>query len=233
MSAQDEPSIFDKMQEALTKGLIPIGVECLRLLPDSFVLGTAILAGLSMCKSYGVLLFTMFELMLGQRAFSMIISGIMPVGAGSEALQQICQPGFIFPNNMRISILETIGTPSMFPSPTMFFLSGIISYMITAMQNFGREIKSLSGDIEVRTQVALVLSLLFMLVTLVFRSTYGCESFGTLLLSSILGFIAGMFLVYQNIALFGREGINILNIPIIQSALEQGKPMYVCGSSDI
>lgn len=233
MSTRDEPSIFDKIQEAFTTGLLPIGVECLRLLPDSFVLGTAILAGVSMCRSYGVLLFTMFELMLGQRAFSMIIGAIMPVGAGSDALQQICQPGFSFPNNMRISILETIGTPSFFPSPTMFFLSGILSYMIFAMQNFSREIKSLSGDIEVRTQVALVLSLLFMLVTLVFRYSYGCESFGTLLLSSILGFIAGTLIVYQNITLFGRDSINILNIPIIQTALEQGKPMYVCGSSDI
>lgn len=233
MSTRDEPSIFDKIQEAFTTGLLPIGIECLRLLPDSFVLGTAILAGVSMCRSYGVLLFTMFELMLGQRAFSMIISSIMPVGAGSDALQQICQPGFSFPNNMRISILETIGTPSFFPSPTMFFLSGILSYMIFAMQNFSREIKSLSGDIEVRTQVALVLSLLFMLVTLVFRYSYGCESFGTLLLSSILGFIAGILIVYQNITLFGRDSINILNIPIIQTALEQGKPMYVCGSSDI
>ena len=233
MSAQDEPSIFDKLHEALTKGLIPIGVECLRLLPDSFVLGTAILAGLSMSKSYGILLFTMFELMLGQRAFAAIISGIMPVGAGPDVFQQICQPGFSFPNNMRISILETIGTPSMFPSPKMFFLSGIISYMISAMQNFSREIKSLSGDIEVRTQVALGLSLLFMLVTLVFRYSYGCESFGTLLLSSVLGFIVGTLIVYQNIALFGRDGINILNIPIIQTALEQGKPMYVCGPSDI
>jgi hypothetical protein len=233
MSTTKTTTFFESIIPIFTGTFLPIGVEILRLLPDSFVLGTAILAALSMCKSYGVLLLSMFELMLGQRAFSMIIAGIAPVGAGAQIKQDLCQPGFSFANNMRISIVETIGTPSMFPSPIMFFLSGIISYMIFSMQQFGREIKSLSGDIEVRTQVALGLSVLFMFVTLMFRYSYGCETFGTLLLSTVLGFIAGVLIVYQNMALFGRDSINILNIPVIQTALEQGKPMYVCGPSDI
>ena len=228
-----EKTLFERIPEIIMSTLVPIGVETLRLLPDSFVLGTAILAGLSMCKSYSILLLTMFELMLGQRAFSMIVGAIAPVGAASNVFQNICQPGFSFSNNMRISIIETIGVPSMFPSPTMFFLSGIMAYMIYSMQHFGREIKSLSGDIEVRTNVALVLSVIFMFFTLIFRYSYGCESFGSLLVSTILGFIIGCLIVYQNIALFGRDGINILNIPIIQTSLEQGKPMYVCGPSDI
>jgi hypothetical protein len=228
----DTQTMFEVISGTFFSTLLPVGIEIFRLLPDSFVLGTAILAGLSMCKSYGILLLTMFELMLGQRAFSMIMSSIAPIGAGSDILTDSCKPGFSFSNNMRLSILETVGLPSMFPSPTMFFLSGIISYMVFAMQHFGREIKSLSGDIEVRTQVAFVLSGLFMLATLMFRYSYGCESFGTLLVSIILGTLAGSLLVYQNLALFGKEGINILNIPIIQSALEKGKPMYVCAPSD-
>uniref|UniRef100_A0A6C0AMQ3 Uncharacterized protein n=1 Tax=viral metagenome TaxID=1070528 RepID=A0A6C0AMQ3_9ZZZZ len=225
--------MFERIIDSYYSTFLPICVEILRLLPDSFVLGTAILAGLSMCKSYGILLLTMFELMLTQRLFSMIISGIAPIGAGADVLKDVCQPGFSFSNNMRLSILETIGTPSMFPSPTMFFLSGVISYMIFAMQHFAREIKTLSGDIQVRTQVAFVLSGLFMLATLMFRYSYGCESFGTLLFSTVLGLIVGGAIVYQNAALFGRDGINILNIPMIQTALEQGRPMYVCASSDI
>jgi hypothetical protein len=228
-----EKTLFERIPEIIMSTLVPIGVEIIRLLPDSFVLGTVILAGLSMCKSYSILLLTMFELMLGQRAFSMIVGAIAPVGAGSNVFQNICQPGFSFSNNTRISIIETIGVPSMFPSPTMFFLSGIMAYMIYSMQHFGREIKSLSGDIEVRTNVALVLSVIFMFFTLIFRYSYGCESFGSLLVSTVLGFIIGCLIVYQNIALFGRDGINILNIPIIQTSLEQGKPMYVCGPSDI
>lgn len=234
MSTTKPPAtFFENIPQIFIKTFLPIGVEILRLLPDSFVLGTAILAALSMCKSYAVLLLTMFQLMLGQRAFSMIIAAISPIGAGPQIKQDICQPGFSFANNMRISIVETVGTPSMFPSPTMFFLSGVISYMMFSMQQFGREIKSLSGDIEVRTQIAFGLSVLFMFVTLMFRYSYGCETFGTLLLSIVLGFVGGVFIVYQNIALFGRDSINILNIPVIQTAIEQGKPMYVCGPSDI
>jgi hypothetical protein len=175
----------------------------------------------------------MFEYMLAQRVLSMIIGCIAPVGAGENALQGICQPGFIFPNKMRISLIETVGIPSMFPSPSMFFLSATLSYMINAMQNFGREIKSLSGELKTRTNIAMVLSCLFVLAMMMFRYSYGCESFGTLLLSIILGFIMGALVVHQNIALFGRDGVNVLNIPMILSGMEKGKPMYVCAPSDI
>ena len=213
--------------------IVPVCGESLRILPDSMVLGVAILAGLSMSKSMGVLLFTMFEFMICQRVFSMIIGGIAPVGAGENVLQPVCQPGFIFPNKMRISLIETVGVPSMFPSPSMFFLSATLSYMVTSMQSFGREIKSLSGELKTRTNIAIVLSLLFVLAMMMFRYSYGCESFGTLLLSLILGFIMGSLIVQQNILLFGRDGINVLNIPMILSNMEKGKPMYVCAPSDI
>jgi hypothetical protein len=233
MSAANEKTLFDKIQEFLTKTIIPVCGESLRLLPDSMVLGVAILAGLSMSKSMGVLLFTMFEIMLAQRVLSMIIGGIAPVGAGENVLQPVCQPGFIFPNQLRISLVETIGIPSMFPSPSMFFLTATLSYMITAMQSFGREIKSLSGELKTRTNIAIVLSFFFVIAMIMFRYSYGCESFGTLLLSIILGFILGALILQQNIALFGRDGVNILNIPMILSSMEKGKPMYVCAPSDI
>jgi hypothetical protein len=232
MSATED-TFFKRIVAGIFSTVIPTSIEILRLLPDSLVLGVGILSALSMTKSYGVLLFTMVELMLSQRVFSMIISGIAPVGAGNNALQSMCQPGLIFPNSMRISILENIGTPSMFPSPTMFFLSGFVAYMVGAMQQFAREIKSLNGEIETRTNVALALSFLFIMAMFMFRYSYGCESFGTLLVSLILGSVMGMLLIFQNQALFGREGINVLNLPIIQSSLEKGRPMYVCGPSDI
>ena len=228
-----EQTIFQRLTSLFFTTVIPVGVELLRLLPDSVVLGVALLAALSMTKSYGVLLFTMLELMFSQRVFSMIVGAIAPLGAGNNPLQAICQPGFMFPNQMRITLLETIGSPSLFPSPTMFFLSGFVAYMVGAMQQFAREIKSLNGEIETRTNMALGLSFLFIMALMMFRYNYGCESFGSLLVSLILGSIMGMLLVFQNQALFGREGINVLNLPIIQSSLEKGRPMYVCGPSDI
>jgi|Laugrespbdmm15sd_2_1035082.scaffolds.fasta_scaffold18043_2 hypothetical protein len=233
MSTAEEKTLYDKIKAFVMETIFPVCSESLRILPDSMILGIAILAGLSMSKSMGVLLFSMFEFMIIQRVFSMIIGGIAPVGAGENATQGICQPGFIFPNQMRISLIETIGVPSMFPSPSMFFLASILSYMLNSMQNFGREIKSLSGELKTRTNIAVVFSFLFVLAMMMFRYSYGCESFGTLLLSLILGFIMGSLVVQQNILLFGRDGINVLNIPMILSGLEKGKPMYVCAPSDI
>jgi len=233
MSAAEQKTLFDKINDFVMNTIVPVCAESLRLLPDSVILGVVILAGLSMSKSMGVLLFSMFEFMLAQRVLSMIVGGIAPVGAGENAMQAVCQPGFVFPNQLRISLVETIGIPSMFPSPSMFFLASTLSYMLNSMQNFGREIKSLSGELRTRTNIAVVLSFLFVIAMMMFRYSYGCESFGTLLLSVILGFIMGALVVQQNIALFGRDGVNVLNIPMILSGMERGKPMYVCAPSDI
>ena len=131
---------------------------------------------------------------------------------------------------MRISILETIGVPSLFPSPTMFFLAGVISYMIAAVKEFEREIKSFGGDMNTRTTVGIVLSSFLVFVMLIFRYSYGCESFETLLMSLILGSIAGVVIMFQNKALFGRDGINIMNLPMIQ-AIGDGQAMFVCAPS--
>ena len=230
MSAK-EITLYERIIELLQKTVYPIGLESLRLLPDSIVLGTMILAALSMCKSYGVMVFTMIEVMLVQRFISNIVGGISPIGSGPDAMHEVCQPGFNFPNAMRISLIEKIGIPSFFPSPVMFFLSSIISYMISSMNEFSREIKALGGDLATRTMIGVVMGSLLMLLMLSFRYSYGCESFGTLLTSMIFGGLFGFVVLYQNKALFGRDGINILNLPMIQTSEERGKPMFVCAPS--
>ena len=158
MGAAAKPVIYERMKSAIETGVMPVVIETLRLLPDSVVLGTSLLAMLSLCKSYGVLVLTMVELMFGQRIIASMIGSIRPLGAGPDALHETCQPGFAFPNSMRISLLETIGVPSSFPSPVIFFLTGVLAYMISSVKEFGREIKSLGGDLQTRTVVGVVWS---------------------------------------------------------------------------
>lgn len=218
---------FEKIQREVNK-IGPFVFELLRLLPDGVVLGLAILTVISFCKSYAILLLSMVELMLLQRVFASVVGSISPAGAGPNAQAAVCMPGFMYTNTMRISLLETIGTPSMFPSPTMFFLVGVITYMNASVKDFEREMKTLG--INERTNIAMILSVLLVFMLLLFRATYGCESIGSLLVSIVLGFIMGCILLYQNKSLFGREGINIMNLPMIVTALEKGRPMYVCAT---
>lgn len=231
MPANEQPTLFQNLLGIINQVFLPVGVETLRLLPDSVVLGTGLLALVSLCKSYGVLVFTMVELMCIQRFFATLLGGIAPLGAGYDALHQTCQPGFAFPNMMRISVLETIGKPALFPSPVMFFLAGVMSYMVGSVKEFGREIKSLGGDLQTRTTVGVVLCSFLAFITLVFRYSYGCESFGTLFISMMFGIVVGIVLIYQNKTLFGRDAINVLNLPMILTASESGKPMFVCAPS--
>ena len=229
--AVDDKTVYQKMEQTVKSDFVPVALEVFRLLPDGVVLGTAILTMLSLSKSYGFLLLSMVELMFLQRIAATMLGSIQPLGSGPDMLHQICQPGLSFPNNMRISLLEKIGVPSLFPSPVLFFLTGILTYMIGSINEFGRELKTLGGDLKVRTTVGIVMSSVFAFVVFAFRYRYGCESFGSLLISMIFGIIAGFLVLYQNKALFGRESLNILNIPMILTASESGKPMYVCAPS--
>jgi len=214
--------------DKITGAVIPIAVEFLRLLPDGLVFGVALLSLLSFCKSYGVLLFSMIELMFIQRFFATFIGSIASTGAGNNANAPACQNGFAFPNMLRISMIDSIGKSNAFPSSSMFFLVALVTYMISSIQQFNREITTLGGDANIRTNVASSLSALFILFMFIYRINYGCDSFGNVLLTMILGLVAGVALAIQNLALFGRSGVNILNLPLLISAAEAGKPMFVC-----
>lgn len=221
---------YTNIMKYFSEDFIPLIAEFIRLLPDGIVLGTFILSILSMCKSYGVLLFAMIEIMVVQRLFSTVTGGISPIGSGQNANALVCQSGFIYPNKMRLSLLETICGQSHFPSPPMFFITAIITYMIGSIQDFKEEITALGGNLSTRTSVAMILSSLYVFIVLAFRHTSGCDSLGVLLISAILGIIVGGLIMFQNKLLFGRDGINLLNMPIIISAVERGKPMFVCAS---
>ena len=219
---------YEFIIKTLTGTVIPTVVEFLRLLPDGLVFGIGLLSLLSFCKSYGVLLFSMFELMFVQRLFATFIGSIAPTGAGPNATAAVCQNGFAFPNMMRISMIDSVGKPSAFPSSSMFFLVSIVTYIISSIQQFKKEIATLGGDVNMRTTIASSLSVLFILFMFIYRINYGCDSFGNVILTMIFGVITGVVLVYQNMALFGRDGVNVLNLPLIITAAETGKPMYVC-----
>lgn len=231
-SAQPKPG-FKEFIDKLIAAAIPIGVEFLRLLPDGLVFGVALLSLISFCKSYGVLLFSMFELMIIQRFFAGFMGSIAPTGAGQNATAAICQNGFAFPNLLRISMIDSVGKPTTFPSSSMFFLVGLVTYIISSIQQFKQEITTLGGDVNLRTIIASVLSIIFIIFMFIYRIVYGCDSFGNILLTMIFGLVAGIALMYQNLALFGRDGVNVLNMPLIVSAAESGKPMYVCAPTSM
>jgi hypothetical protein len=57
-----------------------------------------------------------------------------------------------------------------------------------------------------------------------------CNTFGSLLLSSILAILAGTLISFQNRTLFGKESINLLGLPYLDDRIETGAPLYVCTS---
>lgn len=224
----DKATLWSFLMMIKNKFIVPVSLETVRLLPDSIVFGTIVLSLLSMSQSYGFLLLAMFEVMIGQRVVATFMSSISPTGAGPDSLHEVCQPGFQYANLMRISMVETIGKPSAFPSPTILFVTSVVSYLVSAIRQFKREITVLGGDLPTRTYIGVGIGMLLIMSLFSFRFTYGCETIGSLIISILIGAIVGFLLVQQNMLLFGRGAVNVLNLPMILTPQERGTPMYVC-----
>jgi hypothetical protein len=235
MSSASAPRVEAKpLYEVLKDGMktpIAVLIESIRIFPDSLVLGVALLSIISLNRAYALLLLAMMEVMGVQRILASFLGGIAPIAGGSGAFSSICQPGFSFPNTMRISLLETLGKPSAFPSPVMFFIAAITTYMVASLQEFEKELNTLGADLSARTQAALFLSGILILAVFMMRLTYGCETFGSVFMSLLVGLLAGYGSFAFHRSVFGREGVNVLSLPLIRTMDERGKPLYVCAPS--
>ncbi len=64
---------------------------------------------------------------------------------------------------------------------------------------------------------------------IIHQKAFGCDSIGSLLISTLMAILAGLVISYQNNTLFGREAINILGLPYLDDRLETGDSVVVCG----
>jgi len=71
-----------------------------------------------------------------------------------------------------------------------------------------------------------LLALLFVFIS--FRITYGCDTFGIVMLTAPIGIFIGAMLVQQNIRLFGPSAVNLIGIPLLENRTASGKKIYVC-----
>ncbi len=233
-AAATNPSLFkNKITEFLNGYPGAVIMELLRLFPDGLLLGAGLFAFITQNFAYTMFFFIIFESIVASialnRTFSFIDLGRTLMSPGSKNPE--CRSGFQSPTAEGLANMFEFGALSGFPSTHMFVTSSAISYVLFAMNEVKNELSALGPEYATRFYLGLMLSILFILVMGFYRLSYNCDGVGTLIGSLIIGGLFGYAFVQQNVALFGRESVNILNIPLFKFKDSNGKPIYICPTS--
>jgi hypothetical protein len=226
------PEFFS--QETITKifseTVVPNFQEQIRLLPDSLIVGSAILAFCTQSFAMSIFFLTMLETAGLHAGLQYLFSYLDPARTLPTAQSSLpaCKSGFLSPTLESISLLGKQSPPSSFPSSSLFFLSTASAYILGGFINSKSDLEALGKDYAARFYIALFSTLFFLLLITTYRMFYNCDSAGIAIVSILFGLLVGVLLYYQNLLLLGRNSTNLLGIPLLVNRTADKKPIYVC-----
>jgi hypothetical protein len=204
----------------------------LMTLPDSLCIGSLILSIIFQSFPLFMVFITFIELVIGRIAIGTLASYISPSFSLSKdrSGKSQCSPGVQYDTLNSISTALRQQFNIIFPSETIFILGGIGSYVMSSILQMKDVMTQLGPDWEGRIYIIGTMLLLGFMTFIIYQLQNDCNTFGSLLLSSILAILAGTLISFQNRSLFGKEAINLLGLPYLDDRIETGAPLYVCSS---
>ena len=225
-------SSYFELLKSLGGGILsPALQDIFRSLPDSLFLGSVLFGLLTQNTPFIILSLAVAELGILQRVMSGIFSSI---GGGiSEGLSSdICILGI--PSPYQLSIVTSLLSKSSFPSGPVFLVSGIIVYLLLSLTAFSEELEELSkSEPEWKTRIPIGLTLggLLLISYILWRFINSCESLMPLMGSVLLGLFSGGIVYYVHYAMFGKNSVNFLGLPLLANRNATGAPIYACAKT--
>jgi hypothetical protein len=225
------------MSDILTKTIVPILQEMMRIFPDGVVITSGIYALLTLSFPFAVFFGALVEATL---IFHLIRSGssylnLFPSTITSSAYKHICRTGFSDPVNtsltslsMFTSMLDSSSLLHQFPSSPIYMFSVASAYLFSTLNVQSNDLEALGPTFAHRYYYSLMFLSILLFVLVTFRLAYSCETMPTVLLSIPVGLAVGMLLVMQNERLFGKSSLNLIGIPQLSSVTKDGQKLYLC-----
>jgi len=204
-----------------------------RILPNSILMMSGLYSVLTLSFPYAVFFGSLLEGLVIYTVFKNIalqlnvydIVGQKPVKSG------LCNPGL-----NAVSLNELVNSTSAvhigFPSYSIFMICFACTYIFNVFRYLYDEITALGEPYPDRYNNSLIFLGTLIAVTCAFRMMFGCEGIGVAVFSVILGLGAGILVTMQNNAFLGKEGLNLLGIPILRGKAANGQPLYICPMTD-
>ena len=224
----------ESIKQFITGSVFPYTRHIFQILPEAVFVFLILFSILTQNFANGVLALTMIEALA---IFAIIGKGIgyfTETGPISGPISNTaCESGF--PTSKAsyatLALYKGFLTEGSFPSGSIAILSTLIGYMLGALIQYKGELKQLGSSWEMRGPIAVTLSLLTLTAFTLFRFIAGCEGLGVIVGTLLIGILLGTALMFQNMTIFGKESINVLGIPTLESKTVGGKPLYVCAKT--
>lgn len=208
--------IIDPIKGTLNTFVVPTVSEGIRILPDSLLFGSGFLSLLTFSPAYFIFFLAILEAALLQSAIGSILLSIYPGFFGNTPGPLSCTQGYKSPNFYRLSLLSLFVKDTLVPNPIMFILSSATFYIMAMYFEFSKEISYLGSQAVDKMKASIFMSCILIFLVALWRVVEGCDSFGLLIISFILGII-GIGIFHVNMALFGRESVNLMALPTLDT----------------
>jgi hypothetical protein len=193
-----------------------------RTAPESMLFGSAAIAILLQNMSFFILTLAILVFKLVNGFLGKFFLETFPDMGALYAGEVMDNRGKCEFNNDTIEKLEGLNSvlrSSAFPSSTSFIFLSTLFYCMRSVHAFQDELTVLGEQNPAFKGIAptsLVLTLVFMVIYILWRNANGCESPQQLLLLLLGAAIVGSLVSVVFEMIFGKYGINLLNMPILE-----------------
>ena len=208
-------------------------MEMFRILPNSILMMSGLYAILTLSFPYAVFFGSLLEGLAIHTIFKNIALqlNVYDIVAQKPVKSGLCNGGL-----NGVSLNELVNSTSAvhigFPSYSIFMITFASAYIFNAFRYLYDEITALGEPYPDRYKNSMIFLGTLIAVTCVFRLMFSCEGIGVAVFSVILGLGAGVLVTMQNHAFLGKEGLNLLAIPILRGKAANGQPLYICPMTD-
>ena len=202
--------------QRLFGSITSVATETVQILPDGLVIMTGIYALLTMSGSFGVMFLGLLESTV---LFQVIQKTALYIGVFDDAVATTvgdarCRTGFRSYDLTTMSMFTRTANPS-FPSAPLYMVSVTAAYILSSLNAQSEELEALGPAYSPRYCISVILLLTLIMVFMLSRLFFGCDSFGTVVTTVPIALAIGALIFEQNRRLFGPALVNLMGIPLI------------------
>jgi predicted membrane channel-forming protein YqfA (hemolysin III family) len=120
-----------------------------------------------------------------------------------------------------------------YPSYGIFSIASMAAYLGFATNEFADVLTAMGENWKTRSMVAYIFMALIVvtfILTRIFLSECD-DTLGEIMISVSLAVIVGALFYYMNRSLFGKESMNLLGLPTLDSKDKNGNAIYICAAT--
>jgi hypothetical protein len=229
--SEDRPSLLALIYKYIVQPLIQYFGEFANFSPVIFSLGSLYIALVTL--NYPIFLFSLAsgEALLVQSVLSGISNYLQTsesVG-GEKEKGAPCKSLYEGSISTKFKYLLQNGVGHPFPNSPLYFIAFAAAYCIQSMSLFAEECSQRGPAYSTRPYIAYIMTSLTIILFALYNLIYNCDTVMGITLSIALGLLVGFMVCYQNLLLFGKQGVDMLFIPPL---VERTGMDYICVSTN-